>query len=250
MKKLKFLSAVALATVLLTSCLDGGNNENSYEAYAVVKMSTKSFKNLAYENDYYPPIYHPDLDQLLDGQCIRAWKKINGDDPVNQSGNEYYTASEMKYIKVPTGNVSYSVEDTKIIKDNEMTVLDVGTGGYIKGMLFLITSHPDASTDQTNRIDLSYDRSQEVEEVNGQRVYNIYVRAVKVADGKTNKGNVAFENAYPMSSFFSYASAQEKNNNQEHVYFRFNYIKEFNKDSTEATWATSKVLDYPIPAEK
>lgn len=249
MKKLKFLGAVAMATVLLTSCLDGGSNEKSYEAYAVVKMSTKSFKMLAYENDYYPPIYHPSLDALDENQCIRAWKKINGDDPANQSGNEYYTASEMQFIKIPTGNAYSAVEDTTVIKDNEMTILDVA-GGYFKGMLFLVTSHPNASSDQTNEITLSYDRNQEVEEVNGERVYNLYVRAVKKADGKTNTGNVAFENAYPMSSFFSYASGQEKNNKKEHVYYRFNYIKEFNKDSTEATWATSKVLDYPIPAEK
>lgn len=250
MKKLKFLGAVAMATVLLTSCLDGGNNESQYEARAVVKMSTKSFKNLAYESDYTVPIYHSDLNQLEDGECIYAWKRIDLDDPVNQSASEYYTASEFKYVKVPTGDVSPLLDDTATIKDKEMTVTDVAAATYIKGMLFVQSSHPNASSDQTNRISLSYDRNQEVKEVNGQRVYEIFLRAVKLTDGKTNTGNVTFENAYNMSSFFSYAIAQEKAENKHSVYFRFNYIKEFNKDTTAVTWATSKVTDYQIPEEK
>lgn len=250
MKKLKFLGAVAMATVLLTSCLDGGNNESSYEAYAVVKMSTKSFRMLAYESDYSIPIYHSQLDNLADGQCIYAWKKISGDDPINQSATEYYTASEFQYRKVSTGEVAPSLDDTTTIKKNEMTVLDTGVGGYMKGMLFVLSNHPDASSDQTNQISLSFDRNQKVKEINGQRVYEVFLRAVKLADGKNNTGNTTFENAFPMSSFFNYAIAQEKSENKANVYFRFKYIKEFNKDTTEATWATSKVLDYPIPTEE
>lgn len=250
MKKLKFLGAVAMATVLLTSCLKGGNNESAYEARAVVKMSTKSFKYLAYESDYSVPIYHPDLDNLTEGQCIYAWKRIDGDDPINQSATEYYTASEFKYIKVETGRVSPVLDDTTTIKDKEMTVTDVAAAAYIKGMLFVQSSHPNASSDQTNSISLSYDRNQEIKEVNGQRVYEIFLRAVKLTDGKTNTGNIAFENAYDMSSFFSNAIAREKAENKQNVYFRFNYIKEFNKDTTAVTWATSKVADYQIPEEK
>ena len=151
---------------------------------------------------------------------------------------------------MPTGDVSPLLDDTATIKDKEMTVTDVAAATYIKGMLFVQSSHPNASSDQTNRISLSYDRNQEVKEVNGQRVYEIFLRAVKLTDGKTNTGNVTFENAYNMSSFFSYAIAQEKAENKQNVYFRFNYIKEFNKDTTAVTWATSKVTDYQIPEEK
>lgn len=249
MKKLKFLGVVAMATVLLTSCLDGGNNENAYEAYAVVKMSTKSFKNLAYESDYGVPIYYPELDKLQDGQCIFAWKKINGDDPVNQSATEYYTASEFQYRKVSTGDVFYNIDDTATIKKDEMTVLNVALGGYVKGMLFVLSSHPNASSDQSNHVSISFDRNQEVKEINGERVYDVFLRSVKLSDGKNSVGSVAFENAFPMSTFFNYASAQEKSHNKSSVYFRFNYIKEFNKDTTAATWGTSQVINYQIPQE-
>ncbi|WP_455641336.1 BFO_2992 family lipoprotein [Parabacteroides sp.] len=250
MKKLKSLVAVAMTAVVLTSCLDGGNSESQYEAYAVVKMSTKSFRNLAYESDYSVPIYSPQLDNLTDGQCIYAWKKINGDDPVNQSATEFYTASEFQYRKISKGEVATSLDDTTTIKKNEMTVLDAGAVSYIKGMLFVLSSHPNAASDQTNQISLSYDRSQEVKEISGQRVYEIFLRAVKVTDGKNNTGTVTFDNAFEMSSFFNYAISQEKAENKQNVYFRFNYIKEFNKDTTAATWATSKVIDYPIPTDK
>lgn len=254
MKKLKFLGVVAMATVLLTSCLDGGNNEQQYESYAVVKMSTKSFKMLAYENSSPLPIYHSQLEGLNEGQCIRAFQKINFDDPINSAGNDYYTASEFQYVKITTGNVLPVLEDTTAVKEKEIPVLDAALipqlGTYIEGMLFVATSHPNSETDQQTEVVLSYNRGSEVEEVNGKRVYNLFLRAQKLTDGKNSTGNITAETAFPMSSFFSYASSIEKGKSQEYVHFRFNYIKEIDKDTKKAVWASTQVIDYPIPTKE
>lgn len=247
MKKLKSLIAVAIAAVLLTSCLNGGSNEDAHTVCAVVKMSDKSFRNLAYENDNYYPIYHPSLSELQDGQCIYAYRRIVLDDETNKNPTEFLTASEFQYQKVDKGQFNSFLRDTSVFNTGEMTTIDVATASYVKNMLFIMSSHPDASNDQTVEMDLSYNAGEEPKEVNGQRVYDLFFRARKLADGKNNKGSQSFLSAFPMDYFFSSTSNIEKNKGQTSVYFRFNFIKEFSKDSTSVVWGTSKVIQYPIP---
>lgn len=69
MKKLKFLSAVAMATVLLTSCLDGGKNEQSGVSYGVVGFSTDAMGYVAYTADEVP-VYASGFNNLKDDECV------------------------------------------------------------------------------------------------------------------------------------------------------------------------------------
>ena len=66
MKKLKFLGVMAMAALLFTSCLDGGNNEQSGAAIGVVDFSMEAMKNLAYVNDY-TALYSPQFESLTTG---------------------------------------------------------------------------------------------------------------------------------------------------------------------------------------
>lgn len=245
MKRLKFLGAAAVAALMLTSCLDGGSNEVSGVTYGVVKYSTTSYKNLLYELTGMT-VYHVNLEALTDGDCITCYRKINQGDAANKSAGEYWTASELTYDKIDKGTVLYSVEDTSVYKAGEMSAIEVGVVGYIQGMLFVQSAHPNSASDQTVGMTLSYDRSGETETVDGQNVYNLFLRVQKISDGKSTTGNVAFNNVFRMDDFFAYASAAEKAKGKEVVNFRFNYIKEFNADTTQATWATSKVINYQI----
>lgn len=248
MKKLKFLGVMAMAALLFTSCLDGGSNEISGPTYGVVKLSSKSYKNLLHELTGLT-VYHPNLEALQSGDCLACYRKINQDDAVNQSATEYLTASELTYQKIDQRPLMSVLKDTTVFDDKEMTVLDVGIVGYVEGMLFIQSAHPNAASDQTVEVSLSYNHGQEVETVNGEDVYNLFLRSKKLTDGKNTSGNVIFETAFRMEEFFSYACNVEKGKGKEVVKFRFNYIKEFDKDSINATWGTSKVIDYQIPTQ-
>lgn len=245
MKRLKFLGVAAVAALMLTSCLDGGSNEVSGVTYGVVKYSTTSYKNLLHELTGMT-VYHVNLESLMDGDCITCYRKINQGDAANQSAGEYWTASELTYDKIDKGSVYYSVEDTTAYKAGEMSAIEVGIVGYVEGMLFVQSAHPNSASDQDVSMTLSYDRSGETVAVDGQNVYDLFLRVQKISDGKSTKGNVAFNSAFRMDDFFAYASAAEKSKGKEVVNFRFNYIKEFNADTTQATWATSKVINYQI----
>ena len=104
MKKLKFLSAVAMATVLLTSCLDGGNNEQSGYTYGVIGFSLDAMGNVAYTGDNVP-VYASTFSELTDNECVYFGYTINYDDPAN-SGKKYLTATVPQYIRLNnTGRV-------------------------------------------------------------------------------------------------------------------------------------------------
>lgn len=247
MKNFKFLGVMATVALILTSCLGNGNSEISGMTYGVVKFSATSYRNLLHELTGMT-VYHSNLDALQSGDCVVCYRKINQGDAANQSTGEYWTASELTYEKIDKGEVLYSVEDTSTYNADEMTALEVGAIGYVEGMLFVQSANPNSASDQTVGMSLSYDRNGATETVDGENVYNIFLRMRKLSDGKSTKGNMTFCNAFSMDNFFTYTSAEEKKKGKETVNFRFNYIKEFNADSTQATWTTSKIINYQIPA--
>lgn len=257
MKKLKFLGAVAMATVLLTSCLDGGNNEQSGYTYGVIGFSLDAMGNVAYTGDNVP-VYASTFSELTDNECVYFGFTINYDDPAN-SGKKYLTATVPQYIRLNnTGRVE-AVDTAKTsptsIKKGELTTVDAGIvagGAYsatIKDFLFLGSSHEKSANDQTNEYFLQIDPSQEPQVVDGKNVYDFFLRVVKKTDGKNTIGTSVFNYAIRAGSYISSLEAKEKSKGSETFNFRINYIKEFNKDTTEATWSKSKVLSYMINKE-
>ena len=258
MKKLKFLSAVAMATVLLTSCLDGGKNEQSGVSYGVVGFSTDAMGYVAYTADEVP-VYASGFNNLKDDECVFFAVNINYDDPANNSGKKYLTATVSQYSRLNnTGRVE-PVDTAKTsptsIKQGEITAVDAGivtTGAYsatIKDFLFLGSSHEKSANDQTNEYFLQIDPSQEPQVVDGKNIYDFFLRVVKKEDGKNTIGTSVFNYAIRAGNYISSLEAKEKSKGSETFNFRINYIKEFNKDTTEATWTKSKVFSYMINKE-
>lgn len=258
MKKLKFLGVAAMATVLFTSCLDGRNNERSGVTVGVIDMSTDIFKNLAYVDDY-TGVYSPQFDALTAGDCVVFPFTINYDDPANNGTNKYLTATVSGYKKLDEGRMSSQVDTTKksIQKATEITAIDVAivsASGYgyctIKNYLFLGSSHPKTAEDQSNEYILQYDPSVTPQVVDGKNVYDFFLRVLKRGDGKgtigTNTFNYVFKAGYTIDALKN----KEKASGKEVLNVRLNYIKEFNKDTTDATWGTSKIFSFPIVKEE
>ena len=258
MKKLKFLGAVAMATVLLTSCLDGGKNEQDFTAHGVLSYESKFSKNMFFTADevaYYVPALANDPNFMGDGECLVANLNLNFDseENANASSKGYYTATAPNgYSKLDKYSIIPSLTDTIKPLDNELTLRDVAQSGYskIKNFLFLSVTYPTVVNDQKNRFDLSYNYSQEPVVVEGKRVYDFFIRVVKTEDGK----GATLQNATQVVTFdgrneFSRLLNIEKASNAESLNLRLNYVKEFDKDTTRITSWGTEIIKFAIPKE-
>lgn len=252
MKKLKSLGGVAAATILLTSCLDG-NNESSLNGFGVIDYSD-DFRTVAYIDDY-TPVYSPVFKDYQPDDCIYFTSTYSSDDPANNGSNKYATVSNAVVTNKLEKGDFYNIVDTANIMPNEIAALDAalmfGTqySFTLKNFMFLGSSHEKVAADQDNRYILQYNPSQEPQTVDGKRVYDFFLRVVKNADGKGVVGNNAFYYAFKTNGYFKTLQSRETAAGNETLNIRINYIKEFNKDTTAATWGKSQVYQTQILKE-
>ena len=252
MKKLKSLGVVAAATILLTSCLDG-NNESSLNGFGVIDYSD-DFRTVAYIDDY-TPVYSPVFKDYQPEDCIYFTSTYSSDAPAHNGSNKYATVSNAVVTnKLEKGEFN-NIVDTANIMPNEIAALDAtlmfGTqySFTLKNFMFLGSSHEKSATDQDNRYILQYNPSQEPQTVDGKRVYDFFLRVVKNADGKGVVGNNAFYYAFKTNGHFKTLQSRETAAGNETLNIRINYIKEFNKDTTAATWGKSQIFQTQILKE-
>lgn len=253
MKKLKSLGVVAAATILLTSCLDG-NNEQTFTSFGVVEFSMEAGM-VAYTDDY-TPIYSPQFKDLKENDCIYFTGTLNRDDPANDGSKKYLTVSNAVVLnRLDNKGYFESRVDTAIIKPNEIAALDAGLlyatqySYTVKNFLFLGSSHEKVATDQDNTYYLQYDPSQEPQTVDGKRVYDFFLRVVKNSDGKGITGTNPFNYAFNTYGNLKTLESKETAAGNETLNIRINYIKGFNEDSTAATWGKSQVYQTTIYKE-
>ena len=253
MKKLKSLGVVAAATILLTSCLDG-NNESSLNGFGVIDYSD-DFRMVAYIDDY-TPVYSPVFKDYQPDDCIYFTSTYSSDDPANNGSNKYATVSNAVVTNKldNKGHFSSSV-DTANIMPNEIAALDATLmfmtpySFTLKNFMFLGSSHEKVAADQDNQYILQYNPSQEPQTVDGKRVYDFFLRVVKNDDGKGVVGNNAFYYAFKTNGHFKTLQSRETAAGNETLNIRINYIKEFNKDTTAATWGKSQIFQTQILKE-
>ena len=254
MKKLKSLGVVAAATILLTSCLDG-NDARSLKGFGVIDYSD-DFRTVAYIDDY-TPVYSPVFKDLNTGDCIYFTSTYSSDDPANNGSNKYVTVTNAAVLsKLETGQFDSRIDTANIIP-GEIAAMDAGVLNYSytqysftnHNYLFVGSSHEKVASDQSNTYILQYDYNQEPQTVDGKRVYDFFLRVVKKADGKGVPGTNAFNYVFNTSGYFKTLQSRETAAGNETLNIRFNYIKEFNKDSTAATWGKSQVYQTQILKE-
>ncbi|KKB60164.1 MULTISPECIES: hypothetical protein [Parabacteroides] len=255
MKKLKSLGVVAAATILLTSCLDG-NNERSLNGFGVIELSMDAMGNVAYIDDY-TPVYSPAFKDYKDGDCIFFTSTYSTDDPANNGTKKYLTVTNAVASNPLDKGEFVTYIDTANIIPGEIAALNVGVLDYSytqysftnHNYLFMGSSHEKVALDQPNRYILQWDYNQEPQTVDGKRVYDFFLRVVKNGDGKGVAGTNAFNYVFNTSSYFKTLQSRETAAGNETLNIRFNYIKEFNKDSTAATWGKSQIFQTAIYKE-
>lgn len=258
MKKLKFLgmAAAAAGMVLLTSCMDG-NNEETFTIWGVVAPSEKTYENVVYNNSIYSVLYIPEIakDPALIGDqtCIQLNTTVSMDDAENANAatNGYYTGRNNGYGVVKKVDL-YSNIDTANIQENELAFGDAQPLSYIKNYLFVAAFHPTILSKQENDFTLSWDYKQEPQVESDKRVYTMFLRATKTKDGEAPSGtNVPEVRASNISSFYNQVKAKEQAAGKDVIYFKINYVKEFNADTTAVkTWGSSLIVPLEIVKDK
>lgn len=253
MKKLKFLglAAIAAGMVSLTSCLDGGGNKTSGGAFGYADFSMEAGGIVA-TDDYGSVIAASAFNtQLTGGEYISYFASIDYD---AQTSTKYTTAVVSDIRKYPEYHTNPYLTDTVSLLNNEISINQVAvqTLGYSEYALtankhiFMSAVHKNIPSDMRVRYDLSYERGTEPVVVDGKNVYDLYLRAVKTADGDDTKSDKAIVGAYGISEFLNYAINAEKSSGKSDVNVRFNYINEFSKDSTSWNWGTSDIYSFAI----
>jgi hypothetical protein len=256
MKKLFLGSLLAGSIMLLNSCLDGDNSYSSDgEAYGLAEINLKTLGNVIYYNDLDLPLYSPTLSsKIMDGECYYLYYTFKSEDNQNVATLGYYTVQEQGYAVVDKGAAIPIKTDTAVAKTNELLMSNLALRNYVKGYLFVNSYHEAMDTEQKNSYELSYDMEQEplVENTPNdgmQNVYQLYLRAVKLTDGKPLKENQIVQNAYNVKRFFDAISYAEKSKGKTDYYFKINYIKSFDSDSVPS-WTSVNAERIIIPTEE
>lgn len=256
MKKLKVLglAAMAVGMTTLTSCLNGGGNTSSGATFGYADFSTEA-GGIVVKDDYGTVVASTAFNtQLVGGEYVQYAYSIDFD---NQPSTKYITATVAAIEKYQEYRANEYITDTTTIMPKEMTIKNIQVALMSQDYLliarkhaFIAPVHANIATDMKIRYDLSYDAQAEPVTVEGKRVYEFFIRAVKLADGDKTKQDTPVIGAYDLGYFLTRTSSIEKTAGNTSVNFRINYINEFNKDSTSWNWAKSSVFQYLIPAEK
>jgi hypothetical protein len=251
MKKLLFVGLLAGSLMLMNSCLDGDNSSSTQDQrYGVVELNLKAGGNAIYYSDLDYPFYSATLSpKILDGECCLINYLYKSEDNQNFATLGYYTIQEQGYLVVDKGAAIPMKTDTAVVKENELPISNAVATAYVKGYLFLDSYHESMDTEQKNRYELSYDAEQEPVLQDAKNVYQLYLRANKVTDGKSPKTNQIVPNAFYVKRFFENISYAEKGKGKTEYYFKINYTKSFDSDSV-ATWTSTEVLNIVIPTSE
>lgn len=255
MKKLKCLGVVAMATVLLTSCLKGGENSRTVSSYGVIDFSIDAMANVAYVDDY-TQCYAPQFSDLSEGDCVIFTGTLNYDDPVNDGSKKYLTISNaIVNSKLEKSKDFSGVLDTANIMSSEMVALNAGlvtltqNSFTIKNYLFVGSSHEKAPTDQNNKYIMQFDPNQEPKEEGGKRIYDFFLRVVKVSDGKGVPGTNAFNYTFNTQGYFKSLQSKETVAGNKTVNIRINYLNSYDEATNTKKWGRSQVYSIEIPKE-
>lgn len=258
MKKINLLGAVALATVLLTSCLGSGESKQSINGVGVTAYD-KSMNLLVYLDDYtgfYVPAIDADPNFMTPGECVQIAGTLYYDSPenANAAAKGYYTVTVPSngYVKLDKWQMESYLQDTVKPMAGEQLFKSVLAKGAakIKNHLFITTAYSNYVMKQKNRFYLSYDSSKEPVVVNDKRVYDFYIRMVKEAEGdgatvQNPEDIVIFDGTSIVQRLYNV----EKSNGAESLNLRIHYPKEFNKDTTMITSWGAETASFAIEKE-
>ena len=243
MRKLNLQSVILffVSLWLLTSCIDGEEqNRQSGTTVGVVRTDYESGKNLL-DVSAVDAFYSIRFAQDKEGDCFLVTYLIDYDREENSNANlianGYYTVDIMLKEDVNKWAVNSMLTDTSKTLLNEVEIQDPIWDGdymYIKGVFFMYHLI-EIPTDQNMAWNLSYDYDNLSSEEDGQRCYDIYLRATIRREGDRSKEKITIANAFEMKNYMEMVANKEKESGKSEFRLRIHYPYEINEDG-QITW--------------
>lgn len=141
-------------------------------------------------------------------------------------------------------------DTTVVLKDEMLTKAITGRDFYIRGRLFLWSTHT-VVENQKDSFMISYNPENLYTQEDGKRIYNLYLRAIariEVGEGEElPKGQqLNLVNAFSVEEFYNMVSALEEEKGSNTFSIAINYASAFNKDTTACIWDRTEPIEYKI----
>lgn len=241
MKTFKLFGVLAAAAlILLTSCLGDSDNTRSLTSqFAVARFESKIAKTVLDVNGL-GAVYSPSVEPYIEaGKCylIDLTIDFNSAENANAADNGYYVVTvPTAPTEVAKGISIQQVADTTALLENEQPVSELVINSYVSGYL-LMSANFDQLKNQQNRWEIYYDPAQEPgEDKNGNRYYDLFIRAVKRVDGEgTSTTKEVVRRAFEVKNFIDKCIEKEKADGKTMVNLKFNYLQSIGKEN-EMKW--------------
>ncbi|MCC8197384.1 MAG: hypothetical protein LIP06_02095 [Tannerellaceae bacterium] len=261
MKKLSICVMVAFAAcvMMLTSCLDGSNagTQTGYMYGVIGTLNLTTPVVYVYDSPWYSTQLRQDYLQanLTDGDCIFFAYEIDygSEENADASTKGYLTASVGGWEKLSKATMFSSLQDTTQVFTSETTLFSVSLSSYFsKNIYFINPIFDEYFQGQENSYQISFDTNEGPEEINGERIYYLYLRTIVTDPGKTSSSS--YKNQGPMigvdlGTFLNYAYRQEENASKNSVFIKFKYPTAFDEDDSSITsWGVTDKVEFAIPS--
>lgn len=159
-------------------------------------------------------------------------------------------ASENNIYKVDVENIQVLAPDTlkpqlkdttEVISKNEQILSAIQLRhAIIRNKFFLYTEHTEDVDFPVNEFNLSYNTDYvPTPDANGKKVYELFLRSIKKeAGGSSVKPEKVHINAFDISDLMAKKGADT-------LFFKVNYVRGFNRDTTAITYWGSANFSYP-----
>jgi hypothetical protein len=209
MKKTVF-SLLGVLMLVFSGCMDKGGNSQYVERIVGIAGYSDLFQPAiitASETFLAPELQKPLLDgDLYEGDALIASFNLDLD---NQPSTEYYTASQLEYMKITTGSSIYPTPEGESMTDDFSAPIEALSGfAFVGNVMFFGFVHYSVPQDQAFDYELTFP-SDPVEDADYP---TIYLRAKESGTGTQSKTNIEFLYAFNMSSFF-YTLQKDADNN-------------------------------------
>ena len=247
MKKLLFGCFVIATFFMQTSCLGDGENNSSGYVLGVVEFDYTTLSNMIYFSDSDYPMYIGSdySSSIQSGECCYLEYTLYGENNPDVYNTGYYVVAPSGYSVIPQYSLSSTLTDTTTVLEDELVTNTVLAYNYVKGYLFLSSTHDNVGDGQENDFDLSYNYNMEPDVENGNNVYNLYLRVRKTKDGTSPTTTTELLKTYYIKYFIDNITALEKNKGNSSIYFRIKYVTKFGDESI-STWSTSDNIGIAI----